>query len=71
MRVLLFISAILAFLSGAAPPADPFGFLISAVFFSGAGIVDAIVVFKKEVLRRMDAKMSTTGSESQQGLGKA
>jgi hypothetical protein len=59
MRILLFLLAILAFLAGAGILAGAKSaiheieafilFLISAVFISGAGVVEAVNLLRKEV----------------------
>jgi len=59
MRILLFILAILAFLAGGSVLAAAQSaiheieafilFLIAAVFFSGAGIVEAVVLLRKDM----------------------
>jgi len=51
MRWILFLLAALAFLGGAATYliSGPNGFVIFAILFSGAAIVDAIVSLQKEI----------------------
>ncbi|MEA2031445.1 MAG: hypothetical protein U9N55_07625 [candidate division Zixibacteria bacterium] len=61
MRILLFILAIVAFFAGGAILADAKSaiheieafiiFLISAVFISGAGIVEAVHQLRKELIK--------------------